>query len=62
MYNKKRGQASIKYNNANIKQIKIGLNIHYDKDIIDFLEKCDNKQGLIKSLLRQKIKEDLQNK
>lgn len=62
MYNKKRGKASIKYNNANIKQIKIGLNINYDKDIIAFLEKCENKQGLIKSLLRKKIKEDLQAK
>lgn len=45
--------ASIKYNAKNVKQIKINLNRKTDADIIDYLEKADNVQGLIKDLIRK---------
>ena len=46
-------KASMKYNAKNVKQIKINLNKKTDADIIDYLEKADNVQGLIKDLIRQ---------
>ena len=46
-------QAAIKYNKNNVKQIKINLNRKTDADIIDYLAKADNVQGLIKDLIRQ---------
>jgi len=46
-------KASIKYNAKNVKQIKINLNRKTDADIIDYLEKADNVQGLLKDLIRQ---------
>lgn len=46
-------KASIKYNQKNVKQVKLNLNLKTDKDIIDYLEKADNVQGLIKDLIRQ---------
>ena len=48
--------ASIKYNQNNVKQIKINLNRKTDADIIKHLEQCDNVQGLIKQLIRKEIK------
>lgn len=45
--------ASMKYNQKNVKQIKINLNRKTDADIIEYLEKADNVQGLIKDLIRQ---------
>ena len=46
-------KASIKYNKTNVKQIKINLNKKTDADIISYLDKADNVQGLIKDLIRQ---------
>ena len=46
-------KAAIKYNAKNVKQIKINLNRKTDADIIDYLDKADNVQGLIKDLIRQ---------
>ena len=38
------------------KQIKFELNRNTDKDLIEFLETVDNKQGLLKRLLREEMK------
>lgn len=46
-------QAAMKYNAKNVKQIKINLNRKTDADIIDYLDKADNVQGLIKDLIRK---------
>ena len=50
---KQRVKASIKYNAKNVKQIKINLNKKTDADIIDYLDKAANVQGLIKDLIRK---------
>ena len=49
-------RASMKYDAKNTKQIHLKLNKKTDYDIIKFLENVENKQGLIKSLLRFHIK------
>lgn len=48
-----RVKASMKYDKANVKQIKLSLNRKTDADIIAILENCDNVQGYIKDLIRQ---------
>lgn len=45
-------KASMKYNQANTKQVKLSLNKKTDADIIDILDRCDNVQGYIKGLIR----------
>lgn len=52
-----RVRASLKYNTANTKQIKISLNKKTDADIIEFLDKTENVQGLLKDLIRKRISE-----
>lgn len=44
-----------KYDEANTKQIKLKLNKKTDADILEALESVPNKQGYIKSLIRQDI-------
>lgn len=48
-----RVKASMKYNEANVKQVKLALNRKTDADIIAILERCDNVQGYIKELIRK---------
>ena len=48
-------KASIKYNKANVKQIKLNLNLKTDADIIEALTSSGNMQGYIKSLIRKEI-------
>ena len=48
-------KASMKYNQNNVKQIKLNLNLKTDADIIAYLDKCRNVQGLIKQLIRQEM-------
>lgn len=48
-----RVKASMKYDKANVKQIKLSLNRKTDADIIEILENCDNVQGYIKELIRK---------
>lgn len=50
-------RANDKYDKANTKQIKLKLNIRTDEDIIERLDRVDNKQGYIKGLIRKDIKE-----
>lgn len=48
--------ASVKYNQQNVKQIKINLNLKTDQDIIMALAETGNVQGYIKELIRKEIK------
>ena len=50
-------RATAKYDSTNTVQIKLKLNKTTDDDIITRLNKVDNKQGYIKSLIRNDIKE-----
>lgn len=45
-----------KYDKENTTQIKMKLNNKTDRDIIDHLKKNRNKQGYIKSLIRDDMK------
>ena len=47
-----RVKASMKYNDKNVKQVKLALNKNTDADIIAILDSKDNVQGYIKSLIR----------
>ena len=49
---KAHSKATTKYNQSNVKQVKLNLNRKTDADIIEFLEKQNNTQGLIKQLIR----------
>ena len=49
-------QYDINYNRMKCKQIKLLLNKEKDKDIILFLEKQNNVNGLLKSLIRECMK------
>lgn len=51
-------RAQEKYDKANTVQITLKLNKKTDKDIIDYLSDCDNKQGVIKALIRLEILRD----
>ncbi len=48
-------KASMKYNQANVKQIKLSLNKKTDADIIEALDLCGNVQGYIKELIRKDL-------
>ena len=45
-------RASIKYAKSNVTQIKFSFNNKTDADILEKLNSIDNKQGYIKSLIR----------
>ena len=47
---------SIKYDKENTKRVFIKLNKNTDKDILDYLESVQNKQGYIKELIRKDMK------
>ena len=48
-----RSKASAKYNESNVKQVKMNLNRKTDADIIEHLSRCENVQGYIKNLIRK---------
>ena len=48
-------KASDKYQRNHIKQYNLRLNVRTDLDIIRFLDGVNNRQGLIKQLLRQEM-------
>lgn len=52
----KKYEPQAKYDAANTVQIRLKLNRKTDADILALLDKTDNKQGLIKQLLREYIK------
>ena len=45
-------KASMKYDKANVKQVKLSLNKKTDADVIAILESKDNVQGYIRELIR----------
>ncbi len=45
-----------KYEDANILRVSLKLNKKTDADIIEALERSNNKQGLIKESIRKNIK------
>lgn len=49
-------KASHKYDKENTMQFNLKLNLNTDKDIIEKLNTVDSKQGYIKKLIRQDIK------
>lgn len=51
-------RATMKYMQANTKQMKINLSLKYDADIIAKLETVGNMQGYIKALIRADIEND----
>lgn len=52
-YTESMKRASIKYDNANTRQIKMKLNLKTDADILEKLDSVPNKQGYIKTLIRK---------
>lgn len=48
-------RASIKYNEANMRQVKFNFSMKYDTDILTYLDSLPNKQGYIKALIRADI-------
>ena len=52
-------RASKKYDKAHCEYVSLKLNKKYDKDIVEFLEGANNKQGLLKKVIREHIKEKL---
>ncbi len=44
------------YNQKNVKQVKLGLNLKTDEDIIKHLASIPNVQGYIKTLIREDMK------
>ena len=55
MVNSSQVKASMKYNKANVKQVKLNLNLRTDADIIEALQSSGNMQGYIKSLIREDL-------
>ena len=51
-----KSQNSIKYDKENTKRVYIKLNKNTDKDILDYLDSIQNKQGYIKELIRKEMK------
>lgn len=49
-------RASMKYDQANTKQINLKLNLTTDADILEKLKEVDNTQGYIKGLIRRDLK------
>ena len=50
--------AQRRYVKANIVNLRLGLNRKTDQDVIDKLGSVPNKQGYIKSLIRQDLKKE----
>lgn len=49
-------EAKTRWDAENTVQIKLKLNRHTDADILALLDSVENKQGLIKDLLRQHLR------
>lgn len=52
----------VKYIKENVKQMCLALNVKTDRDILDKLETVDSKNGYIKSLIREDIKREDEDK
>lgn len=49
-------KAQAKYDKDNTVQVRLKLNKKTDRDILDYLSDCNNKQGYIKELIRSDIR------
>ena len=49
-------KATLKFDKNNTRQIKLKLNVHTDKDILERLDSVQNKQGYIKELIRKDLR------
>lgn len=51
-------RANAKYNKENTRNVVLHLNITTDKDILDYLNRKDNKTGYIKELIRDDMEKN----
>ena len=58
MAKEKKYEPQERYDKANTVRVAIKLNKNTDADILEYLEKSGNKQGLIKALIRQEIERE----
>ena len=59
MVSKAKIDAQARYDKFNTKQILLKLNNKSDSDILEKLNRVDNKQGYIKRLIREDLKDDI---
>ena len=59
MVSESQKESNKKYDKNNTKQIKLKLNLKTDRDILDKLNSVGNKQGYIKKLIRNDIKNSI---
>lgn len=59
---KEKNKRVVKYIKENVKQMCLALNVKTDRDILDKLETVDSKNGYIKSLIREDIKREDEDK
>lgn len=52
---------NMEYNKENVQQFKIALNKNTDQDIINHLNTKSNKQGYVKTLIREDIERSDKN-
>ena len=53
--------ASRKYDDASTKRLFIKLNMNTDADILEYLDGIGNKQGYIKTMIREDMKKGRKN-
>lgn len=53
-----KSSAQMKYDAANTVMKHVKMNCKIDADILAYLENCPNFQGLVKGLIREKMKQD----
>ena len=58
MAEKSKYEAQIRYDKKNTTQLMLKLNLNTDSDIIEWLKSLDNKQGTIKRIIRDYLKEN----
>ena len=56
MVSEAKKRANIKSDKKNAKYVTLKLNKNTDKDILEYLDTLDNKNGYLKNLIRQDIK------
>lgn len=56
MVSEAKKRANMKSDKKNAKYITLKLNKNTDKDILEYLDTLDNKNGYLKNLIRQDIK------
>ena len=56
MVSEAKKRANMKSDKKNAKYVTLKLNNNTDKDILEYLDTLDNKNGYLKNLIRQDIK------